>query len=220
MLTIRQVERLWNLKAYKRLIDELSAGRAEAVGGIRQLLDGASAAAALTVIRMTELNQSYQPHVGKMVRFLLAAQDREGSFGDAVCTALAVRALATGRGAGAAMEAGLRYLDRLQRDDGEWPREPFRRFEGDPAVTAFVMLQLVESRLDAARTLVNRTLDRLAAEPAPVGACASAEDALPAHEPLLAMKPSKPARIDIDKQLLPLRRRVASQAPDLVGSWS
>lgn len=219
MLTIRQIERLWNLQAYKRLIDELSAGRAEAVGGIRQLLQGATTAAALTVIRMTELNQSYQMHVGKMVRFLLAAQERDGGFGDAAVTALSIRALASGRGAGIAIEAGLKYLDHLQRDDGEWPREPIRRFEGDPAVTAFVMLQLVESRLDAARVLINRTLDRLAAEE-PAVAAVSAEAPLPAHEPLLALKPTKPARVDIDRQLVPLRRRVASQAPDLVGSWS
>ena len=183
MMTIRQVDRLWQLKAYERLIDELCTGRAEAVGGIRQLLQGAVPAAALTVIRMTELHQAHQPHVAKMVRFLLAAQTPAGGWGDAASTALAVRALAAGRGAGAAIERGIEALQELQKEDGEWPREAFRRFPGDPAVTAFVLLQLVESRSAAANALVDHTMDRLT------------DSALG------------------DAQLAPLRRRVAARMP-------
>jgi len=195
MLTTKQTERLWHLKAFERLTDELCAGRAEAVGGIRQLLRGPLVAAALTVIRMGELNQSHQPFVSQMVKFLIASQQSDGGFGDAATTALVVRALASDRGAGPALEAGLTFLDHLQRDDGEWPKVPLKRLPGDPAVTAFVLLQLVESRLKKAETLINRTIDRITGDDT---------------------KPSQP----FDQQLLPLRRRVAARQPALAGSWS
>ncbi len=206
MMTIKQAERFWGLKAYERLIDELCQGRAEAVGGIRQLIRGPEAAAALCVIRMHELLQSHQPFVAKMLRFLVASQQADGGFDDAVTTALAMRALATDRGAGLALESAIRYLDVLQRDDGEWAREPLRRMPGDPAVTAFVLLQLVESRLPRAEQLVHRTLDRVAGD----------DHAVPAH------KNPREERIspNIDQQLLPLRRRVAARQPALVASWS
>src|SRR5687768_8853964 len=71
MLTIRQVERLWQLKAHERLIGELCSGRAEAVGGIRQLLRGPLPAAALTIIRMNELHQAHTPQVQRMLRYVL-----------------------------------------------------------------------------------------------------------------------------------------------------
>jgi hypothetical protein len=190
MLTIRQVERLWQLKAHERLIDELCSGRAEAVGGIRQLLRGALPAAALTIIRMNELHQSHLPQVAKMVRFVLASQQADGGFGDAVTTAICLRALASGRGAGPAIDGAIGYLDALQKETGEWPREPMRRFEGDPAVTAFVLLQLTESKHPRAGELVDRTLDRLTSDDA------------------------------TDKQLTTLRRRVASRTPALAVSWS
>ncbi len=195
MLTMKQAERLWQLKAYERLTDELCTGRAEAVGGIRQLLHGPLVAASLTVIRMGELHQSHQPFVSRMVKFLIASQQADGGFGDAVITALAVRALATDSGAGSGLEAGLTFLDHLQRDDGEWPKEPLKRLPGDPTVTAFVLLQLVESRLPKAEKLVHRAIDRM-----------TGDDAKPAPE--------------FDQQLLPLRRRVAARQPTLVGSWS
>jgi hypothetical protein len=195
MLTIKQTERHWQLKAYERMIDELCLGRAEAVGGIRQLLRGPVVAAALTVIRMGELLQAHQPFVIRMLKFLIASQQADGGFGDAPTTALALRALASNKGAGESVDRALVYLDHLQRDDGEWPREPLRRMPGDQAVTAFVLLQLVESRLDRAEILVHRTLDRL------VG-----DDAQPASQ--------------ADRQLLPLRRKIAARNPALVGSWS
>jgi len=170
MMTIRQVDRLWQLKAYDRLIDDLCVGRAEAVGGIRQLIHGPIAAAALVVIRMDELLQGHLPQVARAVRYLIESQEADGGWGDAVTTALCVRALARSGGAGPVVDRGLALLGLLRRDDGEWPREPFKRFEGDPAVTAFVIHQLIETRTPAAKTLIADTVERLAAEtPADIG---------------------------------------------------
>lgn len=164
MMTVRQIERYWQLQAYDRLIDELCAGRAEATGGIRQLFRGSMAAAALAVIRLDELNQSYHPLVAKLIRFLLAGQSPDGGWGDAVLTALGLRALSRGAGTGVAVERALQCLKNLRRDDGEWPAEPFRRFEGDPAVTAFVLFELAEMRSPSARALIADTLDRLTSD--------------------------------------------------------
>jgi hypothetical protein len=183
MLTLRQIERLWQLRAYNRLIDELCTGRAEAVGGIRQLVQGPVAAAALTVIRLSELCQGNQPRVAAMVRYICASRKPDGGFGDVITTALCVRALAGDGGAGSVIDGALAYLAQVQREDGEWPRESNNRFPGDPAVTAFVLLQLAESRIGAARALINATMDRLC-------------DDLPG-----------------DGQLQTLRRRVATRMP-------
>ncbi|HEX8323137.1 MAG TPA: hypothetical protein VF595_04410 [Tepidisphaeraceae bacterium] len=176
---MRQIERWWQIQAFDRLIDELCIGRAEAVGGIRQLLSGAVAGAALAVIRLDELNQSHLPISSKMVRYLLASQAPDGGWGDPVTTALALRALSRGAGAGLSVERAIERLGDLQRDDGQWPREPFRRAPSDPAVTAFVLFQLAETRTVAAAGLIDRTLDRVADDLS-------------------------------DRQLAPLRRRVAT----------
>lgn len=182
MLTVKQVERWWQMQAFDRLIDELCTGRAEATGGIRQLFTGPVAAAALAVIRLDELHQSHLPLAGKMVRFLIAGQAPDGGWGDAVTTALALRALSRNAGTGLCVERAVGRLANLQRDDGQWPREAFRRFEGDPAVTAFVLFQLAETRTVAANELIDRTLDRVTGDLT-------------------------------DRQLAPLRRRVASARP-------
>lgn len=164
MLTVRQIERWWQMQAHDRLIDELCTGRAEAVGGIRQLLTGPVAAAALAIIRMDELHQSHLPLSSKMVRHLLASQAPDGGWGDPVLTALALRALSRGAGAGLSVERAIERLGDLQRDDGQWPREPFRRMPSDPAVTAFVLFQLAETRTPAAGELIDQTLDRVAGD--------------------------------------------------------
>ena len=161
MMTVKQIERYWHLQAYDRLIDELCTGRAEAVGGIRQLFKGPTAAAALAVTRMDELNQSHHPMVARLIRFLVAGQSPEGGWGDAVLTALGLRALSRGVGTGLAVERALQHLVDLRRDNGEWPVEPFRRFDGDPAVTAFVLFELAEIRSPGAQRLIADTLDRL-----------------------------------------------------------
>ena len=162
MLTVRQIERWWQVQAFDRMTDELCVGRAEAVGGIRQLLTGATAAAALAVIRLDELHQSHQPFAGRVLRYLIASQHPDGGWGDPVTTALAVRALSRGAGTGQSIDKAVTRLTALQRDDGQWPREPFRRFPGDCAVTAFVLFQLAETRTRAAAALIDTTIDRVA----------------------------------------------------------
>ena len=190
MLTVKQIERWWQVQAFDRLIDELCVGRAEAVGGIRQLLTGAVAAAALAVIRLDELHQSHSQVSSKMIRYLIASQAPDGGWGDPVLTSLALRALSRGAGAGLSVERAIGRLGDLQRDDGQWPREPFKRFPSDPAVTAFVLFQLAETRTAAATTLIDITLDRVAFDLS-------------------------------DKQLAPLRRRVAMNRQFFnVPSWS
>lgn len=209
MLTVKQMERLWNLKAYSRLIDDLCTGRAEAVGGIRQLIHGPIAASALVLIRLHELLQSHQPLASKMVRFLVSAQASDGGFDDAVSTALVIRALASDQGQGPVLDSALHFLDLIQKEDGEWPREPLRRMPGDPAVTAFVLLQLIESRLPQAEPLIHRTVNRLTAETGAQNLSGSTSSEV-----------SAPTQDRIDRQLLPLRRRMASCQPALFESWS
>lgn len=209
MLTVKQMERLWNLKAYSRLIDELCIGRAEAVGGIRQLINGPIATAALIVIRLHELLQSHQPFASRMVRFLVGSQASDGGFEDVVSTALVIRALASDRGQGSVLDSAIRFLDLLQKEDGQWPREPLRRMPGDPAVTAFVLLQLIESRLPQSEPLIDRTVDRM-----------TAEHDCKRFPRSVSPKFLSPPEGSIDQQLYPLKRRIASQQPALFESWS
>ncbi|MBC7782382.1 MAG: hypothetical protein H7144_00970 [Burkholderiales bacterium] len=190
MLTVRQMNRLWEMSSFDRLIDELCAGRAESAGGVRQLIVGRVSAAALAVIRLGELHQAHQPLAGKLVRFLVRVQESDGCFGDTAATALCVRALASSDGAGAALTSAVDFLEKLQRDDGEWPVESLRRMPGDPAVTAFVIRQLVESRAPAAVALVDRAVQRLLGETAG------------------------------DGQLATLRQRLHARKPATTGSWS
>jgi len=191
MMTVRHIERLWKDQRFDRLIDELVTGRAEGVAGIRPLLQGPLAAAALAVIRMGELHQAHQPLAARLVRFLLASQELDGRFGDTATSALTLRALAASQGAGPAIASALKFLETLQRDDGEWPAEPLRRMPGDPAVTAFVIRQIAECRTPAATQLVDRALQRLLEDPA-AG----------------------------DHQLATLRQRVLVRKPSTARSWS
>lgn len=201
MLTLRQIEKWWTAKAYTRLLDELCAGRAEGVNGIRDLLDGSPdkasvAAAAMTIIRAEELRQSAHPHVGKMVRLLLDRQDRLGGWGekgpggtlatDSVITALAARGLAQS-GTGPAVDNALTRLADLQNQDGEWSAAatPGDETGGltDMAVTAFVLYQLATIRRPAAALLIDTALGRLLA----------------------------PAAGQVDTQLNTLRRRIEAR---------
>ena len=141
MMTIRQIERLWNMKSYQRLSRDLLAARQEVAFGVEGL-DRPCAVAALAIIRMDELAQSHLPFYGQLVRVVLAAQDRDGGWGDPAATALCVRALLLGHGDGAAIVSGLGYLATLQKDDGIWPAGPLRRMGADPAVSLFILYEL------------------------------------------------------------------------------
>lgn len=142
MITVRQIQRFWQAKTYDRLLQHLLAPRPEASARLEVELTGAIAAAALSAVRLDELSQSYVPLYTQMIRTVLAAQQADGGWGDAMTTALCVRALGCGRGNGAAMDRGLAYLAALQRDDGLWPGVPVRRMPSDPFASAFVLLQL------------------------------------------------------------------------------
>ncbi len=192
MLTVRQIERLWESRNYNRLIDELVEGRAEGTEGIRPLLHGPETAAALAIVRMGELLQGHQVLVGRLVRYLISIQSPEGGFGDTTTTAICIRALAANQGSGPVITKALKHLETLQRDDGEWPIEPLRRMPGDLAATAFIIRQLIDSRVPAAIALVDQTLARLIDEDPTKG----------------------------DHQLQTLRKRMTASKSMKVTSWS
>src|SRR5262245_45299357 len=118
MQTVRQIERHWTGGAYSRLFRELVANRPEAAFQIDLEPAGGVAAAAMGVIRLEELNQSHVPLYSKLIRALVASQDRDGGWGDAALTALCLRALMLGRRSGGeSIQRGLAYLTGLQKPD-------------------------------------------------------------------------------------------------------
>lgn len=160
MITVRQIEKLWLAREFAKLARECLAGRAEATEPLMPLLVKPPAAAAIALIRLDEISQPNAPIVPALLRQVAGAQDGDGGWGDPVTTALCLRALLAHDYAPDRTLVGLTRLAALQRDDGLWPREPFRRMPGDALVTAFVLLQL--GGLDAFR-LASRTDAALAA---------------------------------------------------------
>src|SRR5437764_9870979 len=96
----------------------------------------------MAIIRLDELNQSYVPLCAKLIRSLIATQQKDGGWGDLMATALAIRALSCCRGQGLAIQQGLVHLANLQKSDGAWPKVPLRRLSADGFVSAFILLQL------------------------------------------------------------------------------
>ena len=154
MVTVRQLERLWQEKAFARMSALLLEMRPESSLRLAQDCARLSPVAALAVIRLDELSQAHTPFCSKMIRTILAAQEQDGGFGDVLGTALCIRALSCANGHGLAIERGLKYLATLQKDDGSWPRIPLRRFAGDAFITALVLYHLGENEkfLQATRT--------------------------------------------------------------------
>jgi hypothetical protein len=144
MVTVRQIERLWEGKTYDRLVSELLSARPE--GAMRLGIDRAHriAAAAFAMIRLDELTQSHMALYPKLVRAVLVAQEADGGWGDLVITALCLRALLCGSGNGAAIDRGMAYLAGLQKTEGIWPNVPIRRMPADAYVSALIMYQLGE----------------------------------------------------------------------------
>jgi hypothetical protein len=144
MMTVRQIEKRWDARQYQRLLDELVAARPEAAAIAR--LDGgaAVAAAALSVVRLSELNQSAAPISRQHLRTILAAQETDGGWGEPLLSALCLRALLLDAGTGAAVEAAITYLANLQQADGPWPRIPIRRMPADSFTTAFILFHLAD----------------------------------------------------------------------------
>lgn len=142
MITIRQIDRAWTARTYEKLFRELVAGRPEA--GFRFELEHGRAipAAAMAVIRLDELSQSHVPLCGTLIRAVIAGQEKDGGWGDAMTTALCLRALLCSQGDGLAIERGLQYLANLQKTEGVWPAVPLRRMPADGYVSAFVLYEL------------------------------------------------------------------------------
>jgi hypothetical protein len=143
MQTVRQIERLWSARQYGRLFRELLANRPEC--SFRLGIDSptSAVAAAIGIVRLDELNQSHVPLYSTFIRAIVASQERDGGWGDAIATTLCLRALMLGRNTGGeAIGRGLKYLADLQKSDGTWPRIPFRRMPADAGVSAFVLYEL------------------------------------------------------------------------------
>jgi hypothetical protein len=145
MITVRQIERLWSGKAYEKLFRELLAARPEASLRLEMELGRSTPAAALALIRLDELSQSFVPLYDRLLRTLLNDQQGDGGWGDPMTTALCLRALMCGQGNGLAVDRGLMYLAQMQKPEGIWPNVPIRRMPADPYVSAFILLQLGES---------------------------------------------------------------------------
>jgi hypothetical protein len=142
MTTVRHLEKLWQSKAYTKLVRELLAGRPENSLRLASELTTPLAAAALALIRLDELGQSHVALAGKLLRTILLSQDADGGWSEPMTSTLCLRALLTGRGDGVSIERGFTYLANLQKPQGIWPREPIRRLPADAFVSAFVLYQL------------------------------------------------------------------------------
>lgn len=159
MFTIRQIERLWKARQYRRLAVELLQGRPEASYRLEAEVGRSVPAAALALVRMDELAQSHHPLYRTLLNVLIVGQEADGGWGDVMTTALCVRALTCGGGQGMAVERGLAYLSLLQKSEGTWPKVPIRRMPGDAFVTAFVLFELGESETFRQVTRITDAVD-------------------------------------------------------------
>lgn len=142
MITLRQIERLFNEHQFRRLYQELMTGRPEGQARLEAEFAKPVPVAALGVIRLDELTQSHTALSRRFLGVILTSQQADGGWGEPAVTALCLRALMTCSGQGPAIDRGLRYLANLQKPEGIWPREPFRRMPADALVSAFVLLEL------------------------------------------------------------------------------
>jgi hypothetical protein len=145
MITVRQLERLWHEKAYARMSALLLEMRQESSIRLAQELARPIPIAALSIIRLDELAQSHTSFCSRMIRTILAAQEQDGGFGDALTTALCIRAFSCCNGHGPAIDRAMNYLGTLQKEDGSWTRIPLRRFPGDAFTTALILYHLGEN---------------------------------------------------------------------------
>jgi hypothetical protein len=144
MQTIRQIEKLWDARKYNRLLHDLVGYRLEACVETELNEHACANAAALGLIRLDEMYRPDAQICLRLIHALIALQEKDGGWGDAITTALALRALMLSDGEGEAVDRGLEYLASLQQPGGIWPRVPLRRMPADGAVSAFVLLQLAD----------------------------------------------------------------------------
>jgi hypothetical protein len=142
MITVRQIERSWTARTYEKLFRDLVLTRPEAGYRFEHEQGRSTPAAAMSVIRLEELSQSHAPICAKLIHAILASQESDGGWGDAMTTALCLRALLCSKGDGAAIDRGLKYLANLQKTEGVWPAIPLRRMPADAYVSAFVLYEL------------------------------------------------------------------------------
>jgi len=141
-MTVKRIERAWNAGTYQRLFRDLAMCRPEAVLESQSEKGWAVPAAAMSIIWLEELSQTYVPLYSKLIRSLIAAQQPDGGWGDVASTALALRALLCDGGDGVAVQRGLDFLARLQRPDGIWPGFPHHRLPVDPLASAMLLYHL------------------------------------------------------------------------------
>ncbi len=142
MITVKQIDRTWTARQYERLYRDLITFRPEANLTPEPESGWAAPAAAMALIRMDELDQSYVPLYSRLVKALIACQQADGSWGDLVTTALCCRALLCGQGEGIAIDRGIAFLANCQKSEGPWPRIPLRRMPEDAAVTVAILTHL------------------------------------------------------------------------------
>jgi hypothetical protein len=146
MMTVRHLERQWTAKHHTKLLEELLEARPEAWFRFDPQASPAARAAALTLIRLEELDQAHVPLAATLRRTLLTMQESDGGWGDPAVSALCIRSLLLGNGGGPAVDRGLGYLANLQQSDGIWPAAPIRRMPADSATSAFILSQLAGER--------------------------------------------------------------------------
>jgi hypothetical protein len=144
MITIRQLERLWMMQQFDRIVRLFLEMRTESSVRLVCELSRAVPAAALAVVRLDELSQAHNPFAQKMIRTIVASQEADGGWGEPMTTALCLKALLCGKGDGLAIQRAIDHLAALQRPEGLWPRVPLRRMPADPFVSAFVLFQLAD----------------------------------------------------------------------------
>ena len=164
MITLRQLQRLWQVKSFSRMSSLLLEMRAESSLRLAQEVARPLPLAALAIIRLDELSQAHTPFCAQMIRTILAAQEQDGGFGDALTSALCIRALSCCNGHGTAIDRGLKYLATLQKEDGSWPRIALRRFGGDAFITALVLYHLGENEKFIQATRAEAAFDWLSAQ--------------------------------------------------------
>src|SRR5579862_8050591 len=98
MVTNRQIERQWTAKGFKKLYLDLMSSRPESAFELQPNTADGESEAALAVIRLDELSQSYLPLYSHLIRAILCKQQDEGGWGDLPTTALCLRALLAGNG--------------------------------------------------------------------------------------------------------------------------
>jgi len=104
MITVRQIDRLWSAKAYDRLLEQLISPRPEASDRLLSQLPGSLPAAAMAIIRLDEMSQSYVSMYGQLVRIIIAAQTPAPVAANAAANVAAV-APAQNSGAGSTPQA-------------------------------------------------------------------------------------------------------------------